>query len=355
MDVGLDSATRRRRQYWHSGFPTRKAAEEALRKALGRLDAGQDPFPEKITLVEFVDRLLDHWRTQGKPRPRTRHEYERLLRRRVLPVIGGHEMAKVRPAHCQTVIDAAVRDGVAPGQLRAVMSSAFETALRWGLVPVNPVRATTALSRSRPKLTVPDARQMRTLIEAAVGTPWEVPTLLAATTGARRAEVLGLRWRDVDLDRGRVRIDKTLQRIDGELRFVPPKTERARRELPLPGFAAERLRAYKADQARRRLSLGAGWVDLDLVCERGDGGPLEPDSFSKGVARIAGAVGLEGVRLHDLRHAVATTLAKRGVPAYVTSKVLGHSSVHFTTNTYQHADEETVDRALAGLDEAFGS
>jgi len=57
--------------------------------------------------------------------------------------------------------------------------------------------------------------------------------------------------------------------------------------------------------------------------------------------------------LHDCRHGVATALAKAGTPAYVTSKVLGHSSVHFTANVYQHADEETVDRALAGLETAF--
>jgi integrase len=62
-----------------------------------------------------------------------------------------------------------------------------------------------------------------------------------------------------------------------------------------------------------------------------------------------------GIRLHDLRHGVATALAKAGTPAYVTSKVLGHSSVHFTANVYQHADEETIDRALAGLEAAFGS
>jgi hypothetical protein len=82
---------------------------------------------------------------------------------------------------------------------------------------------------------------------------------------------------------------------------------------------------------------------------------LDPDAFSHGFARIAKAAGLEGVRLHDARHGVATMLAKAGTPAYVTSKVLGHSSVHFTANTYTHADEEMVDRALAGLEQLFGA
>ncbi|HMF83593.1 MAG TPA: site-specific integrase [Acidimicrobiia bacterium] len=234
------------------------------------------------------------------------------------------------------------------------MSSMFNTAVKWSLVASNPARATSTPTIRSPRLTTPTASQLRGLAEAAVGTTWEIPVLLATTTGARRAEILGLRWSRIDLSRGRVRIHETLQRVEGQLAFVPPKTDRAKREIPLPAFAVERLRAHKAEQGRRRLSLGSVWSDIDLVCERGDGGPLDPDGFTHGFARIAKAAGLDGVRLHDCRHGVATALAKAGTPAYVTSMVLGHSSVHFTANTYQHADEETVDRALAGLEQAFG-
>jgi integrase len=264
---------------------------------------------------------------------------------------------RVRPAHVQTVLDAATEAGLSPAtvsKVRAALSSMFNMAVKWTLVASNPVRATSTPTIRAPKLTTPTAAQLRSLADAAVGTTWEIPVLLATTTGARRAEVLGFRWSRVDLERGRVRVEETLQRVGGELAFVPPKTERARREIPLPAFAVERLRAHKIDQARRRLLLGAGWSDLDLVCERGDGGPFDPDGFTHGFVRIARTIDLDGFRLHDCRHGVATALAKRGVPAYVTSKVLGHSSVHFTANTYQHADDKTIDWALAGLQEAFG-
>jgi len=359
IDAHRDAATGQRRQRWSSGYETKRAAEQAMRKALHRVDAGADPFPEKITVAEFIDaRWLPHLETQRKPRPSTRRRYEQLLRKHVLEFIGGMRLDRVRPAHCQTVLDALIDGGWAPrtvAHCRAAMSSAFQTALRWQLVSTNPVRATTTPTPERPKFTTPDAAELRALADAAVGTTWEIAVLLAATTGARRGEVLGLRWSYVDLDRGRVRVDEALQRTpDGTLGFTPPKTERARREIPLPGFAVERLRRHRAEQAQRRLALGTGWQDLDLVCERGDGAPFDPSSFTHGFARIAKAVGIEGVRLHDLRHGVATALAKAGTPAYVTSKVLGHSSVHFTANTYTHADEETVDRALAGLEQAFG-
>src|SRR5207244_3076037 len=115
----------------------------------------------------------------------------------------------------------------------------------------------------------------------------------------RREEGRGTRlaWARVDLDRGRVKITETLQRLPGgELAFVPPKTERARREIPLPGFAVERLRRHKRSQLERRIRLGAAWHELDLVSERGDGAPLDPDAFSHGFARIAASIGLDGVR-----------------------------------------------------------
>jgi integrase len=357
VDVGRDPETGKRRQRWSSGYETKKSAEEAMRKALGRLDVGDDPIPSKITLGEFTERWLAHLETIGSPRPNSRRRYAELLHQRVVPLIGGMRLERIRPAHVQAVLDAATEAGLSPAtaaKTRAAMSSMFNAAVKWTLVASNPVRATSTPTIRAPKLTTPTATELRALAEAAIGTTWEIPTLLATTTGARRAEVLGLRWSRIELERGRVRIDETLQRVDGELAFVPPKTEKARREIPLPAFAVERLRTHKAEQARRRLSLGAGWSDLDLVCERGDGGALDPDGFTHGFARIAKATGLERVRLHDCRHGVATALAKQGVPAYVTSKVLGHSSVHFTANVYQHADEETVDRALAGLEEAFG-
>jgi integrase len=357
IDTGRDPETNKRKQRWSSGHATKKAAEEAMRKALGRLDVGDDPIPTKITLSEFTERWLAHLEANDSPRPNSRRRYAELLQQRVVPLIGGMRLDRIRPAHVQAVLDAATEAGLAPAtvqKVRAAMSSMFNTAVKWTLVSSNPVRATSTPTIRAPKLTTPTAAQLRSLTAAAVGTMWEIPTLLATTTGARRAEVLGLHWSRVDLERGRVRVDETLQRVDGELAFVPPKTDRARREIPLPAFAVERLRAHKTDQARRRLMLGVEWSDHDLVCERGDGAPVDPDSFTHAFARIAKATGLEGVRLHDCRHGVATALAKQGVPAYVTSKVLGHSSVHFTANVYQHADEETVDRALAGLEEAFG-
>lgn len=206
----------------------------------------------------------------------------------------------------------------------------------------------------RPRLQVPAAEQLLRLVKAAEGTYWEIPLLLAATTGARRGEVLAVRWSDLDLEAGRLRITQTLQRIGAELVFVDPKTPRARRQISLPAFAVERLRRHRREQAERRLLVGPGWADRDLVCERGDGRPLQPDSWTGAFKRIAAAAGLPGgMRLHDVRHGYATALLAQGVHPAIASAALGHATPGFTMSVYQHVLDEMTDQAAAAIDAAF--
>ena len=184
--------------------------------------------------------------------------------------------------------------------------------------------------------------------------------VLAVATGMRRSEVLGLGWRDVDLDRQRLRVTRTLQRIpsaDGRrpLGFLDPKTDRSRREIALPPFAVERLRRHRQEQTARRLALGPGWVDLDLVCEVDDGSAIDPDAFGKGFRRIARDAGLPAAtRLHDLRHGVATTMLGQGVHPAIASAVLGHSSAGFTMSVYQHVTDGMTAQAASAIEEALG-
>lgn len=101
--------------------------------------------------------------------------------------------------------------------------------------------------------------------------------------------------------------------------------------------------------------LGRGWADCNLVCELGDGSPVNPDRYTYGFRQIAKTAGLAEVRLHDLRHGVATALANSGTPGVVTSKMLGHASVAFTLGTYTHVDDEQIERAAQGLEQAFSA
>jgi integrase len=207
---------------------------------------------------------------------------------------------------------------------------------------------------------VPSPDQVGALIAASKGDVWEVPILLSATTGARRSEVLGARWADVDLDAGVLRVTRGLHwiPIEGgkrELRFLDPKSDKARRSVPLLPVVAERLRQHRTEQLQRRMKAGSAWHDSDLVCDRGDGRAMDPDAMTKAFKRLARKAGLHpSTRLHDLRHAVITYLGQKGLHPKIVSTIAGHSDPAFTMRVYQRAWDEGVDEARMALGGVFG-
>jgi integrase len=312
--------------------------------------------PGAATLARYLESTwLPHART--RVRATTLRRYEALLRVHVVPRIGDVKLSKLRPSHVQSVLDGMIAAGAAPAsvlQAHRVLSSALGQALRWQLVAVNPCAAVRPPRPDRAPLRTPSADETRAIVQAASGI-YEVPVLLAAATGMRRGEILGLQWSAVDLDNGRIQVSQTLQKVRGEVRFVAPKTDRSRRTVSLPASTVERLRRHRVEQAERRLLLGAAWRDLDLVVDGGRGEHLDPDSLTHAFAKIAKKAGLLKVRLHDLRHAFASTLLVSGVHPKVVSEALGHSSVAFTMDVYSHVMPSMGDQVAVAIEQALHS
>ncbi len=266
-------------------------------------------------------------------------------------------MAKLRPAHVQQVIDCAISAGLAPRTVAGIyrtLHGALVQAIRWQLLSVNAAAAVRPPRPDRPKLDSPDAAKVAKVLAAARGTRLYVPLALIASSGLRRGEVLALCWRDLDLDAGHLRVTASLQAVGGEFVFFDPKTDRSRRTVGLPPATIALLRAHRREQAERRLLLGEAWADMNLVFERGDGRPFPPDSLSRDWYRLVHRIGLPDLRLHDLRHAYATRLLEAGVHPKVVSEALGHSSVAFTMDVYQHLMPTMQDAATRAIEEALG-
>jgi integrase len=152
----------------------------------------------------------------------------------------------------------------------------------------------------------------------------------------RRGELLGLRWADVDLQEGRIAIRHTLVMVDGKPAMAEPKTAKGRRSLILAPEVLDTLRAHRAHQAAERLSWGAGYADSGLVITAEDGRPMHPETLSGLFVRHAKRAGLPLIRLHDLRHSVASILLVRGIHPKVVSDMLGHATIALTLDTYSH-------------------
>jgi len=190
-------------------------------------------------------------------------------------------------------------------------------------------------------LSVEDARR---LIDAIRGDRLEALWICALTVGLRRGELLGLRWSDVDQEAGVLTVRQTVLRVDGRLVFSEPKTARSRRSVPVPEPALARLRAHRARQAAERLAAGERWRDHGLVFASTVGTPLEPRNVDRAWHAVRAKVGLDWLRLHDLRHACATFLLASGASPRTVMKTLGHSQIALTMNTYAHVLPE-VERA----------
>ncbi len=360
LELDRDPGTGRRRQRWLSGFGTRREAEDAKVKALAELQAGEDTAPDKTTLGEFLDRWLQDY-AEANLRPRTIEEYRKIVVSHVRPALGGIQLAKLRPAHLQQYYAKALREGRKDGRggLAAVtvlhhhrlISEALSHAIKWGLVSRNAAQGTTPPRAQRHEPRILDGDGIHWLLEAALVTPYYALIHLAVYTGLRRSELLGLRWRSVDLDMAMLSVVEAYHVLPGgKGAFLPPKTDHSRRVVTLSPTAVLALREHRASQYDL---LGRLLTDDSLVFAQWDGRPLLPDTVSHAFGALVRKAGLPRVRFHDLRHSHASLMLRSKVHPKVVQERLGHSTITTTLDTYSHVtpglQEDAAQRFEEGL------
>jgi integrase len=178
--------------------------------------------------------------------------------------------------------------------------------------------------------------EARTFLTAAKGHRLEALYAVALTLGLRQGEALGLRWQDVDLELGYIRVARQLQRFDGVFELVEPKTARSRRTIAMPPTITKVLAEHRERQACERKAAGPRWKEWGLVFTRPDGHPLDGTVVTHQFHDFLDRAGLPQRRFHDLRHSCATLLLAQGVSPRVVMDILGHSQIALTMNTYTH-------------------
>jgi integrase len=209
---------------------------------------------------------------------------------------------------------------------RAILRKALNQAVKRGQVARNVATLTDAPKQKKHKITPLDPAQGRALLAAVQGHRLEGLYRVALSLGLRMGEALGLRWEDVDLDRGESRVSVALQRRKGSKTLAEPKTERSRRALSLPSVLLSALKAHGMRQLEERLAAGPKWRDHGLVFPSTVGTPLEPRNVTRHYKEMLRRAGLpESTRFHDLRHTAASLLVAQGVHPRVVMEILGHS------------------------------
>jgi integrase len=337
---------------------TRQEVAAKLTKALSARESGLTFDAGKITVGEYLERWLTDC-VRGTVRPSTFERHEQIVRVHVKPALGRIGLKNLTSAHVRGLITEKLETGLAPATVRKLHSTlhkALSQAVSDGLVLRN--AAAVKAPRPNPEEMHPLSEyEARTLLDAA---RWhedrfEVLYVLAITTGLRRGELLGMRWEDVDLERGVLRVGRALIRGGGRHTLSETKTKRGRRQVNLTPRTVNALKTHRKKQLEEKMKLAGLYKDHGLIFATGVGTPVNPENLvNRSFKPLLKKAGLPPIRFHDLRHTCATLLLGRGVHPKFVQELLGHATIAMTLDTYSHYVPSMGDHAAGAMRDALG-
>jgi integrase len=340
---------------------TKTACRERLRRVMSDADQGFVFDASKQTVGGYMVRWLDDF-AKADVAPRTYHNYKLQIREHIIPAFGTMKLSKLDTPNIQALYSAKLRDGLKPSSVRyihAVLHRALSKAVELRLIARNPAASADPPKVRHDEITPLDNDQTREFLDAARGQKHEALYVLSLTCGLRMGESLGLRWSDIDFDKGTLRVNRQLQRMrkdgdrPGRLVFSEPKNA-SRRTIDLPQRAIEALRSHRKHQLEE-MQRASSYEDSDLVFATRKGTPLDAQNIvNRYFKPLLKRTGLAPIRWHDLRHTCATLLLGRGVHPKLVQHLLGHASITMTLDRYSHWIPSMGRHAAEGMDKILG-
>jgi integrase len=358
-----DPKTGARKRRWHSFAGTKRQAQVECARLLTQQQTGTAVEPSRLTVAAFLERWIEHM--QGQVSPRSHERYAELARKNILPLLGALALTKLQPTHISTAYATALASGRRDGSgglsprtvthMHRVLREALQQAVRWQLLTRNPADAVKPPKVERQQMSVLDTDATAELIEAARETPLFIPILLGVRCGLRRGEVVALRWRNVDLERGQISVVASAEQTERGVREKEPKNGKGR-TIVLSGTEMEELRGHRVRQAQSQFALGIRLTDDHHVVSREDGQALQPRSLTHAFVKFARRHGFQ-IRLHDLASFPRNPHVSFGGTPEDRAGAAWASSVGITLDLYSHVlpgmQAEAVNRVDAMLRDAL--
>jgi integrase len=358
IDAGRDESGKRIRLS-ESGFKLEREAYDAMHKAMEERRLGR--VNSVATLKEYLEQWLPY-HAKAKPlAPKTAERYASLVAH-ATKALGTVPLKDLTPflfddlyvklAETRKVGDDEIK-GLSPKTIREVHSVvhvALKRAVKTKLIPFNPADGCDLPRMDQKEAVALSPEQLAAFQTTAAGSWVDLLIRLAAAIGARRGELLASRWSDLDWEMNRIRIERALYQVKGEIGIKPTKTRQIR-VVSIPLSLIEYLKLHREAQEKDRTLFGPDYrTDLDLIFADPSGNFLLPSSITRAAVRLAKKAGLAGVGIHSLRHTHASTLIHAGVPITNVSKRLGHRDAYTTAKIYAHAIPDTDQDAAAAWD-----
>ena len=342
---------------------TKRELERNWRQFLNELEVGLGIEHGRLTVTDFAEQWLAQIKRHREHATYIR--YAGITRRHILPVIGHRRLDRLGHHDAQCCVDELADAGKIPtaATCRTLLHSMCKLAVRRGLLSVNPATAL-AVRRAKPReYKVLSPTQAQSLLDVCRVGPEHLRQLypilhLILTTGLRRGEALGLRWRSVDLEARTIDVREQLKRQPDGHGLGDTKTHE-RRLVHLGAATTAMLVEHRRKQDALRKELRGAYVDQGFVFTRLDGrarthgNPIYPSTVWRWLRDALNRAGLEGYRLHDLRDTNATLSLEQGVDLVTVSRRLGHSTITMTADRYVHPRDATLRDAAERMDSLF--
>ncbi|MEN8905840.1 MAG: tyrosine-type recombinase/integrase [Clostridiales bacterium] len=359
IDIGKDLTGKRIRK-WFSGFNTKQEAEKGLTKLLYEMDTNTFIDPSKMTVEEFLESWLEDY-VDVNLSNNTIAGYRVNVRNHIIPYIGNIKLQKLQPITIQHLYKKLLKEGRSDGKgglsaksvvyVHRNLRKALNQAYKLQLIYKNPADCVEPPRVKHYEAKFLNENQSIRLLNAFEGSDIYVPVLLAVSLGLRRCEVLGIRWRDIDIDNKKLSVNKLLEKEDNQIILADVKTRKSKRTLSIPQSVVDVVKWHKKIQEHNKNLLDNSYIDLDLINCRNDGNPMSTSTFNKKFTRILKRNNLEHMRFHDLRHTNASLMLKYKIPAKVAADNLGHSKIGVTMDIYSHIFNESHEEVANAFEE----
>ena len=353
VELGTNGEGKRLRRY-STIRGSKKDAQDKLNELIGNANKGMITSSGKTTLAEHLRNWLNLY-VKVNCAPRTIESYESTIERHLIPGLGHY---RLRELHREAIEGyyAKARENLSSRSVHyhhRILKHALKDAVKKGYLGRNPCDLVDRLKYTKKEMRTLEPSEVNTLLIASLTSQFYPVIYCALNTGLRQAELLGLRWRDIDLERKSISVCRALYKRQGKCEFREPKTKHSKRSIPMTQNLAAYLREYRGGRESLSLHLGRLVKLDDLVFSNAEGEALDPSVLSHTFQRIVKKAGLENVRFHDLRHTFASLMLSHHAAPKVISEILGHASVAFTMDTYSHIIPGMKEEAMALLDEVL--
>lgn len=352
--AGRDSGTGKQIQRSIYG-DSQQEVRKKLAQITASIDSGTYQTPNKVTVAEWMNEWLTTY-CAHKVKPLTVSSYSAMIRNHIIPAFGAVEIQAVKGIHVQRLYNSMTKAGLSGKTVKnvgAILHKAFSVAMKQGIISANPCDAA-ELPKAEHKEIRPLADDEIPLFLSAIdGSPMRNAYALCLFAGLREGECLGLSWKQVDFEKGRITVSQQLQqeKAKGARYYIAPGTKSGKpRTIEPPPIAFEYLRAERVKQMENRLKAGPIWNNPDDLVFTDEAGKHHTFfMFYRRFKRIAACIGRPDARPHDLRHTAATVAIASGADIKSVQDLLGHATASFTLNVYAHTSEQMMKDTAARM------